>query len=311
MNTIQHSDISNIATPFAGQLQSWGVLRFNGDSVPQFFQGQFSCDANSVSEQHTEFGCCCNPKGRIIANFFVAQWGQYYYLILPRDSIDPLMTHLKKYMVFYKIEMQDISEEMHIHAISSSLCLVDQELSYKQSEAQAHYFVFAHDPLSNHCLVLSSLAELPLKQATHTLSDHDWCLYLIQKAMPFITASNTGEHLPHYLNMTQLQGVNFKKGCYTGQEIIARMHYRGTIKRHTYPISIYSPSPISIQMPIVDTTTNKTVGYIVNCTKVNNTEYKALAELEDDCLQATLKVNDAQSNSEIKVLPLPFEIEET
>ncbi len=150
-----------------------GLLKVSGSDAQKLLQGQLTCDVNDVTPTQPQLGAHCNPQGRIISLFYLFNDQGDYYLQMPRDMLDIALKALKKYAVFFKVELTDASNESSIPG------------------------------------------SLPT---------------FLENGVAMIYPETSGMFLPHELNLPQLNGVNFKKGCFTGQEIIARMQYRGKLK---------------------------------------------------------------------------------
>ncbi len=154
-----------------------GLLKVSGKDAHKLLQGQLTCDVNEVSPTEPRLGAHCNPQGRIISLFYLFNYQGDYYLKMPRNMIDIASKALKKYAIFFKVELTDASDDVSIV-----------------------------DSLGSH---------LPT---------------FLDNGVAMIYPETSGVFLPHEINLPQLNGVSFNKGCYTGQEIIARMQYRGKLK---------------------------------------------------------------------------------
>jgi folate-binding protein YgfZ len=194
-----------------------GLLKVSGIDAKKFLQGQLSCDVEAITSTQTSLGAHCNPQGRVISLFRLFLYQDAYYLLMPASMINIAMQALKKYAVFFKVEMNDASA------------------------------------------ALSDIAEqVSLENYTDIL-----------KGIPAIYPETSGKFLPHDLNLPNLNAVNFHKGCYTGQEIIARMHYKATLKNRLYHATINSPITIQPGMEVYCNAnqTKQVVGTVVDVSK--------------------------------------------
>jgi len=148
-----------------------------------------------VSSETLSLGCYCNLKGRVIAAPYLYAVPEGFHLILPADLAEPFMSALGKFIVFSKARLTDVSEQFPAHPVL-------KDLGFTMNEA------VACDPLA-------------------------WQAYLIEHKIPVIGLAQSGLFLPHDLGLVQLGAVSFDKGCYVGQEIIARMQYKAKLKKHT------------------------------------------------------------------------------
>ena len=137
----------------------------------------------------------CNPKGRIISLFRLFKTPEGFYMNLPQDMLVIALSNFRKYSIFFKAELEDISDSFE-----------------------------AAGDINTRTILLNTP---PTEDASER-----WHLADIQAGLPMIYANTSEKFLPHYINLPALGGVSFNKGCYTGQEIIARMQHRGTLKYH-------------------------------------------------------------------------------
>lgn len=177
--------------PYFVDTSSLGLLAIRGARAKEFLQGQLTCHMDEITPTHSSLAAHCNPKGRIISLFRIFMQDDQYYLQMPVSMIPITMDALKKYAVFFKVEL--------FHEPSNSKV------------------IYCGDPLP-----------------TDMTSKKPWNYFDIIQNIPNIYPETTEKFLPHELNLHQLNAISFNKGCYTGQEIIARMQYRGKLKTHLY-----------------------------------------------------------------------------
>lgn len=200
-----------------------GLLKVTGQDAKKLLQGQLTCNVDEVTATNDCLGAHCNPQGRVISLFRLFQHNDAYYLHMSKSLIPIALTALKKYAVFYKVELSDATNEL------------DTLRTAIQIEPYAS----------------------------------------IQKGIPAIYPETSGKFLPHDLNLPDLHAVNFDKGCYTGQEIIARMQYRGTPKNHLYSAEITTTkSPIPGEDIYCDD--QQIVGSVVDVSTTTNNVYQTL-----------------------------------
>jgi folate-binding protein YgfZ len=173
-----------------------GWLKISGEDSKKFLQGQLTCNMEEVTPAQSQLGAHCNPKGRIISLFRIFLFKESYYLQMPREMISVAMNALKKYAVFFKVQLVDVSDE--------SNTLFDK--------------ITSENPLSF----------------------DQWQCQNIEAKLAQIYPETSELFLPHELELHLNNGISFNKGCYTGQEIIARMHYRGQLKTQLTYITIKS-----------------------------------------------------------------------
>ncbi len=197
-------------------LSHLGLLKISGNGAAKLLQGQLTCDINQLQEKQGLFGAHCNPQGRVISLFHVFHVEQYYYLLMPHSLLSVAAAALNKYAPFYQCKVETVSNGVFVVGARDNSTHFDAAASYTYPDSGRTIYLLLAAP---------SKALAPYS---------NWhCLDLLE-GIPAIYPETSGLFLPHDLNLTQLEAVSFTKGCYTGQEIIARMHYRGKPKNHLY-----------------------------------------------------------------------------
>ncbi len=294
------------------------VLSINGPDSAKFMQGQFTCHLNEISPSQYRPGACCTAKGRMINNFNLLQAGEHDYLMSLHDSVaQSTQAHLKKYMVFFKSEMattdmvmagvkgpqaQDILQTLFGQCPSDDFGQVDVEFGHIiKLPFEAGFELYIKAPLAE-----QTLEALVTKCSLTTHSA--WRLNLIEHGLAKLTSENVEKFIPQMLNLGQTGAVSFSKGCYTGQEIVARMEYLGKLKRHLYRGEISHCESLSVGDAIYSPGHEASVGELVNWVQ-HGDAIEALMVLEDKYLQNPLYVNSA-SGPHIELLSLPYDITE-
>ena len=230
-----------------------GLIELRGQDSIKFLQGQVTCDLHQLSDDKVIRGCHCTPKGRVIFLFSAMAKGNDCIVLETHPSIvDTAIASLKKYAVFFKTEITDISH---------------QELAVDAK--------------------LNGLDRL-------------------RAGMADITAETTDQFIPQMLNLDVLDFISFKKGCYTGQEVVARAHYLGAVKRRMYLIALSTDSvPRSGQT--LSNSEGKQLGTIVNAEANEQGQVEALAVLSTSSTEITSVVLDNTETS-VERLNLPYDL---
>lgn len=197
----------------------YALIRCEGPDALRFLQGQLSADISAVHPNKGAMACDINLKGRVMVACYVYACDQGFHLIVPQDQKDYFLADLKKYAVFSKVTLSDLSHEVHVCAQ-----LAEQSLkhpAYEVSIDQQGAIFWLTDKAYFH---ISST------QAISCRAD-DWFIHLMTHGIPTITAAARELFLPHYIGMIDLGAISFDKGCYKGQEVVARMQYRANLKK--------------------------------------------------------------------------------
>jgi folate-binding protein YgfZ len=247
-------NITYLNPPIA--LDHLGLIRISGQDAESFLQGQLTCDIKALTEELSFPAAYCSPKGRAIASFqVIKESNKAYLLILSKDLTEKVSTRLKMFVMRSKVEIDDLTSGYFIAGLTiepdtqladglnfptkaNNVVLDDSEIRLKLPGSPTRFIIIQKEKKS-----LDSK-----EQSESSLSK--WLLNDINNGLPLITAAVSEEYIPQMLNLDLLGGISFKKGCYTGQEIIARMHYLGKLKQRTFLASIVSEAAPEVRSPI-------------------------------------------------------------
>jgi len=221
-------------------LSHFELLRFSGADAQTFLQGQLTCNVLQVTPTAARYGGYCTPKGRLIADFLLMLTPQAYLLHLPDDSCAVLAERLRKFVLRARVR---IERETALRAIGvagpDAVALLRQSVgepprlpleSVQYPGATllrlpgAAFLAIAPQP------DMAGLWDVLARQATPAGMDC-WNWLQIRAGIPWITAATREQFVPQMVALDAIGGVDFQKGCYPGQEIVARTHYLGEIKR--------------------------------------------------------------------------------
>jgi folate-binding protein YgfZ len=297
-------------------LSHLGLLQIDGADAFTFLQGQVTNDVKQLNGQIAHYSGYCNPKGRLLALFLAFAHKDHIHLQLPKELIAPIAKRLKMYVMRSKVEVQDVSESIIkigvngpkaielLSPLFSQIPQNDYELVSLKNGAliklpgnQPRFEIFTD--IANAPAIWNSLA-----QHTKIADAAYWELLEIQAGIPEVYAKTQEEFVPQMLNLDLLNGINFKKGCYTGQEIVARTHYLGTVKRRTQLAHIDSDIAPNAGDDVLNSN-GDIIGKVVRCAPSYNGGYDLLAEVRLESAEAgPLNVNGGTLNLQ----PLPYKI---
>lgn len=297
------------------KLHQTQLLLVKGPDASKFLQGQVTCDLRELSAPITRIGAQCNPKGRILLSFRALQIdADTIALRIPTSMMDKAKSSLGKYIVFSKAKLHDDSE-YNLFGLYGDGAKSAAETIFNKLPAENDGWIEKDGNL------LIQLAqdrfECSIKSADATvfeqqLADHsvggdinDWELLDIRAGIADIYPETVELFTPQEINYQLINGINFRKGCYTGQEIVARLHYRGKLKRHMYRFEFSGNQLPAPGAALVNATTRHACGHVVAAAFSAGNRIEILASLLDEQLdQVTL-----ESSAEIlKQLPLPYAI---
>lgn len=223
-------------------LNDMGLIRVTGADAREFLQGQLTCDINEVTPQQARLGAYCTPKGRALALFLAFEHAEALYLHLPAERLDAILKRLSMFVLRSDVTLVDASEDLVCLGLTGNCVneLVKEIPSDGLSVGQHGESTVIRMPGNAPRVMIiadfnSSKEWLAQKADQVTLASEDfWHLMDIRAGIPAVYEATAEAFVPQMINLQQLDGISFTKGCYTGQEVVARMKYLGQLKRRMY-----------------------------------------------------------------------------
>lgn len=249
-------------------LDSFAILEVYGQDADRFLQGQCTAQLAHANDTFAPLAAFCTPKGRMIANSRIFRpEPERYWLIMHPSIIDALEQHLRKYIVFYKATLTVRTDIIlqGIHATADMLTAYTAALPATLPGAWVNCEVgYLLRVEGDSCLIWLGDGECPYAIESTTLSQGDWHRLQINAGIAWLQASQSDAWLPQMINWEALGGISFKKGCYTGQEVVARAHFRGQVKRRLMHLCAAD----ALEAPcvgdaVVDINANREVGTVL------------------------------------------------
>ncbi len=303
-------------------LSHYGLISAHGEDAAEFLLGQFTNDLREVDEQHSQYSGYCNAKGRLLATFRVFRRGDSFYLSLPANMVESLISKLRMFVLRSKVTLDDASDTFVHLGVSGETAATDLEKVIGALPRKIHE-VTQHDD----GLVIRVPGVRPgyevfttVERATalwDTLNVHSapvgadaWQLLDIEAGIPVIYPETREAFVPQMVNLQLVDGISFRKGCYPGQEIVARMQYLGKLKRRMYRARIDSsdrPRPGDEIFP--GGTDAQSVGKLVSAAPHPDGGFVVLAVLQIASAESgeTLHLGSGTGPAlELEHLPYPF-----
>jgi tRNA-modifying protein YgfZ len=283
-----------------------GLLSVKGADSARFLQGQVTCDVQQLSLGRSQIGARCNPKGRALADFLLCQPREdQLLLVMNCQLVQQNIDELSKFAAFFKTQLNDASKDYQLIGI----CGEEAETLANNIPASYHY------PLSDGRQLLivptddapSAWKELSTNAAP--TGSEFWDLQDIRAGLGHVQTETVAMFIPQMLNLQAIEGISFKKGCYTGQEIVARMKYLGKLKRRMYRLTTNSPLLPTPGTPCYLPTQKQSIGNIVQAANANNNHQELLVVLTDEASKSeTLIIGEAPAQT-VKQQILPYNTE--
>lgn len=313
-NTSPHSTSWNL-------ISDWSLLAIEGAQARQFLQGQVTCDLVSLPANLSRLGAHCNPKGRMLFSFrALVEQEQRLLLRLPSSMLEIAQKALSKYLAFFKAEQQLLADSVLLRGIAGpeARSLLTQHLGAPAEGAGewvAHgaQKILTFDAQRFECWLTPDEAhrlDSLFEDYRSTKGDDLWRLLDIRAGLGEVFPETTEAFIPQTLNYQLLEGISFRKGCYTGQEVVARLHYRGKLKRHMHRISFPWPEEQPLPSPgsqVPPAFESESAGQVqcVTAARADSDNVEALAVLSDADLTSEQLTGDPKK---LRILPLPYAI---
>lgn len=287
-------------TTYTTNIQPNGILAFRGPDSIKFLQGQTTCNLEELTDSNAIYGAFCNPKGRIKTTFLLLKENdEDLLMLLNRDQTDYIVDELKMYIAFFKSDIFDVTEQ---YSLIGSIADAEQtnfdDLSFNLTRDQNAIIIrLPGSPLRSLHLIEKGKAAFQQLNITET---NRWYLADIQNGLIWTTEPEREKFLPHDINLPGLGGVSYDKGCYTGQEIVARMHYRGNPK-YTTAVLTTTDSVNDFDSPLkafIDTDKVKSIGNPIGNPITDGETTIVLASIVKDFLeQQEIKLSNCKETT--------------
>jgi hypothetical protein len=260
------------------QLNNRTLLKLSGSDVQSFLQGQFSNDINALGEAVVQINAYCQHQGKIIALIWVLKKDTDYYLSFPSDLSDIVTKRLTMFKMMSEVTIADVTGQI------IQLGVIDEQLddAFKLNDQQ-------------------SVALLENLDGIKFDNESEWEVSCITNNVPEVTLATSEKFVPQLLNLDIDElGVNFAKGCYPGQEVVARLHYLGKSKRRMRHFECECEMNVGDELIAPGSKSAKASGIVIRRVKLDD-KYHCLATVEVVYEDDTIALNDADGAQLIRV----------
>ncbi len=297
-------------------LSHTGLISAQGDDVSTFLQGQFTNDINQVTENRAQLSTYCSPKGRALALFLIYKQQKKTCLQVSEELIEPTLKRLKMFIMRSKVTLEDCTNQYIRLGLSGSES--EQKLiKLFSSIPTEEYGTSQHAQLTivrlpgvspRFELISSDVAEMKniwsiLSKEFTPAGYSAWELTNIHAGIPTLDSTTTDKFVPQMINLDELNAINFKKGCYVGQEVIARVKYLGKVKRRMYPATIESTVTPQAGDAVYDINNDTTIGLIVSAQPESNKKQALLVSIKEEFVKSNnVYLESNQDKTPIKLV---------
>jgi len=291
-----------------------GTVRVGGADARAFLHGQLTNDIEHLASNQARRAGWCTAKGRLLATVLVVPQADDFLLLLPRELVAPVMKRLKMFVLRAKVTIEDESARWAQLGVLGAGGLQALEARNVQVPGEVHAvactgatIVVRVEGDRARVLVPSDSAAAMLERlGLREVDESRWTLAEIRMGVPQVIAATQDLFVPQMLNFEAVGGLDFKKGCYPGQEVVARAQYRGQVKRHMRRARVAaSAAPAVGQDLYCDDQSGQACGTVV-AVGADGGETEILAVVPIASAQAQLPVRLSPDGPALEWLPLPY-----
>ena len=297
-------------------LSNFGLIQFAGEDTQTFLQGQLTNDVRAVTMLNSQYSGYCSPKGRMLASFLLWQNEHGYVMQLPLALRESVQKRLTMYVMRSKVKVSDISDEFVRLGVAGNNAMNLIKQHYGDIPQTAHgVMTFGTDTvinLSDNRFEIITTTENAAKvwgifrESCTQVGSHAWEWLEIQAGVPRITADTQEQFIPQMVNFEAIGGVSFKKGCYPGQEIVARTQYLGKLKRRMYRAHIDAGLPVAGNELFSQEMDGQATGMIVNAHPSPDGGYDLLAVIQISSAENETMHLQSLDGPALTLLALPY-----
>ena len=298
------------------------VLSVRGADAATFLQGQTTCNILALDCNSATFGAICNPKGRALTTFLLVKTDDSYLIILPNELLASIEKKLRLYILRSDVDLCDVSADYCLIGIANvpdslvpnnTISLPNDKLGVSTHKNSTSIKVSENRWLiiTNHENAIDIWNWFVQTQHFVEANPSLWDVHEILDGIPWLSIKTRELFVPQMFNLDVLGGISFDKGCYTGQEIIARTHYLGKQKRRMYLASIQTDKNPQPATPIYVFGNQQSIGQVVNAVCYYTDEIHALLVLQMEHANSEEIVLAEPTGIPVKILTLPYTFQST
>lgn len=295
------------------ELPHMGVIRVQGADAASFLQGQLTQDVALLGSERAPLAAYCNAKGRMQASFIVVKRSaEEVLLVCARDSVAPMVKRLSLFVLRAKAKLSDATADYRMVGLTGSavdaLQAQAQPWSRRDEGDATVVFLYPGAGVSRACWLAPSGQTPPMGPP---VSLDYWHWLSVRSGLAMVGQACFEAFVPQMLNYESVGGVSFKKGCYPGQEVVARSQFRGTIKRRAY--LVHASAALGVGQEVFQShEPEQACGLVAAAAPCPDGQgYDAIVSMQtgaaqaEGAAQASLRVGDAHGPV-LSLLPLPY-----
>jgi len=290
------------------------LIRVEGEDAQAFLQSQLSSDIRELSESQAQYSSYSTAKGRMLASFLICQQQGGYLLLLAADIAEAVAKRLSMFVMRSKVKVALLAaDQMTIAGVRGNKA---------EQKVKDHFAAGAVLPMSvlhaeqelaialpggGFVVLLGEDAPLQavlLQEPFHAVDANSWAIRDIDAGIAWVTLATQEQFVPQMANMEVIGAVSFKKGCYPGQEIVARTQYLGKLKRRLFKVRIrqFTSAGSKLFSPELP---EQAIGMVAAVCAVDNDRYEALVVVQSACWEKGIYL-EPEYLSGLECLALPY-----
>lgn len=313
--------LTSLPDAFAIKIDNYSAISLSGEEQSKYLQGQVTCDVNKLADSKLLTGAHCNAKGKVFSVFRLFDYQNSHLLFQPKATIAASIAELKKFGVFAKVDITETEQlsfyiiagnkvnntiQQYFGQLPDSLTPVvtkgDAQIVYLAGQLEHFLFIAPH--VNAEKLIASS--QLPVYPGDV------WQLLEIVEGFPTLSAHSVDHYVPQMLNLQAIHGISFTKGCYLGQETVARMQYLGKNKRALFYLTGTATKTVTsddiLELQLGDNW--RKAGDIIAYYQADNGEISLQAVLNNDIERDTKLRIKQDEQSSFTIASLPYSLNE-
>lgn len=313
--------------PVLTSLTHQALLKVSGSEAESFLQAQLSSDVKQVTENQAQLSSYCDPKGNVLAIFIVFKYQGNFYLSFDGSMADTIQKRLQMFILRSDVQLENVSNSLIHIGFAGEFADLDVQRRLDTKVKEVFEAEMSKDEAIQDVLIIKvpgpyhkyslfgpaeqmKIVWENLRVNCDLTNNFDWQLLDIAAAVPNVTSENSGKFTAQFLNLDKFDSINFKKGCFPGQEIIARIHYRGKITKRMLRIRLEEEMDLQVgeTLKLVDPQGKPHKLEIINCRPAifGGTLCNAIGTLKSlDSIEGDLTTENGKPAT---IEPLPYSI---
>jgi folate-binding protein YgfZ len=300
------------------ELVQFGLIRFFGAEAQAFLHNQLSCDVAALTPGKSTYGSYCTPKGRVLATFLLWRASEDFFMQLPSPLREPIQKQLSKYILRSKVKATDASSDWTLIGVAGKDAAALVKRAVGDVPRGVHDVINTQDamvirlPGDRFEIIAANKSPGIIESLSDGAEKADpdyWDWLDIRAGVPVILPATQEAFVPQMVNLDLIGGLSVTKGCYPGQEIVSRMHYRGTLKQRMYLANIAgSDLPQPGEKLYSSDFGDQACGTIVNAARSPEGGCDVLAVIQIASAERGAVRWKTPAGPALRMLPLPYDL---